>query len=165
MKNQIIWVIWLIIYILIFVAYDREPLKYSNKTILDIITYSTLYKILTYIALIIHTFYGIYLTTNFPFVSFMRKYWNYSTFLIGIIVINSLSKKPIEDPEKFYLPPNNLNKKLGFIYLLLIIIPICLKLFLTNSNLCLGLALIYLIKKIINKNYASCLYDLPKTFT
>ena len=127
MKNQIIWVIWLIIYILIFMAYDREPLKYSNKTILDIITYSTLYKILAYIALIIHTFYGIYLTTNFPFVSFMRKYWNYSTFLIGIIVINALSKKPIEDPEKFYLPPNNLNKKLGFIYLILIIIPICLK--------------------------------------
>ena len=52
MKNQIIWIIWLILYILIFVAYDREPLKYSSKTILDIITYSTLYKILTYVVLL-----------------------------------------------------------------------------------------------------------------
>ena len=164
MKNQIIWIIWLIFYILIFVAYDREPLKYSNKKVLNLISYSKIYQILTYLVLIIHTFYAIYLTTNYPFVPYIRKYWNYSTFLIGIIVINSLNKKPIEDPEKFYLPPNNLNKKLGFIYILLIIIPILLKLFLTNNNLCIVLSIIYLIKKIINQNFASCLYDLPKTF-
>ena len=164
MKNQIIWIIWLIFYILIFVAYDREPLKYSNKKVLNLITYSKIYQILTYLVLILHTIFGVYLTTNHPFVPYIRKYWNYSTFLIGIIVINSLNKKTIEEPEKFYLPPNNLNKKLGFIYILLILIPICLKLFLTNSNLCIALAIIYLIKKIINQNYATCLYNLPKTF-
>ena len=164
MKNQKIWLIWLIIYILIFVAYDREPLKYSNKKIYNMITYSSLYKILIYTILVIHTLYAIYLTENFPFVPYIRRYWNYSTLIIGLIVINSLNKKPIDDPEKFYLPPNNLNKNLGFIYLLLIIIPIGLMLFLTNNKLCVAIAILYIIKKRINQNYSTCLYNLPKTF-
>ena len=164
MNNKIIWVIWLIIYILIFVAYDREPLKYSNKKVLNLISYSTIYKIIVYLVLILHTFYAFYLTKNHPFVPYLRKYWNYSTFLIGLIVINSLNKKPIEDPSKFYLPSNNLNKNLGFIYTLLIIIPLALRVFITKSNICVVIGLIYLIKKIINNNFAACIYLLPKTF-
>ena len=164
MKNQIIWIFWFIFRILMFVAYDREPLKYSNKKLLNVLTYSRLYQILIVIILILHAFYGVYLSTNYPFVPYIRKYWNYSTFIIGLIIINALNKKPIEDPEKFYLPPNNLNKKLSFIYLLLIIISLGL-IFVTNSSkLLASISIIYLKKIIINYNFATCKYDLPKTF-
>ena len=94
----------------------------------------------------------------------IRKYWNYSTFIIGLIVINALNKKPIEDPEKFYLPPNNINKKLSFIYILLIIITLGLLIFIKNSKLLLCISIIYLIKLTINYNFATCKYNLPKTF-
>ena len=73
MKNTIIWVIWLIIYILIFVVYDREPLKYSNKKVINFISHSNIYKILIYLVLILHTFYAFYLTKNHPFVHIFRK--------------------------------------------------------------------------------------------
>ena len=179
MRNQIIWIFWLIIYILIFVAYDREPLKYSNKKIFNIIStilipsFSNLYKFLTIIVLILHIIYGIYLTNNFPFSPYIKTSMNIAPFLVGLIVIYSLNKTPIKDhdPKKFYLAPNNLNKNLGIIYILLIIIPICLKLvtmyYKSNgieSYICIGLSIIYLIKKIINNNYTACLYNLPKTF-
>jgi len=165
MKNQILWIIWLIIYILIFIGYDREPIKYSNKRFLNIITYNRLYQILIYLVLILHTFFGIYLSTNYPFVPYIRKYWNYSTFLIGLIVINSLNKKPIEDPSKFYIPQNNNNKNLSFIYTLIVILCISSLIIIYKSNLpCILIGVIYLIKTILNRNYATCKYNLPKTF-
>ena len=172
MKNQIIWILWLIMYILIFIAYDREPLKYSNKKLYDIISYSKIYLYLMFFILLLQTIYGIYLIDNFPLFYKINKYTLFSIGIIGLIIINSLKKKPIEDSNKFYLAPNNLNENLGFIYLLLIIIPIGLKLVTLyyngnnlESNICIGISIIYIVKKIINNNYATCLYNLPKTFT
>jgi hypothetical protein len=163
MKNQILWIFWLILYILIFVAYDRDPLKYSNKKKFNLISVSNFAKLNTYISLILVTLYGIYLSINHPFVPYLRKYWNYSTFLIGLFVISSLNKKPIEDPSKFYLPPNNLNKNLKIYYLLILIIVIGLR-FVTPSNYLIILAIIYLYNYIICFDYATCKYNLPKTF-
>lgn len=163
MKNQILWVFWLILYILIFVAYDREPLKYSNKKIFNFISVSNIVKINIYISLILLTLYGIYLSVHHPFVPILRKYWNYATFLIGLLVIGSLNKKPIEDPSKFYLPPNNLNKNLKTYYLLIFLIAIGLR-FVTSSKYLIILAFIYLYNFIRCFGYATCKYNLPRTF-
>ena len=163
MNNTIIWIFWLIIYILIFVSYSREPLKFSSKKFLNILTYNRLYNVLAILSLIFLSLFGVFLTTNYPFVPYIRKYWNYSTFFIGLVVINSLNNKPIEDASKFVLPPNNLNKKLGFIYLLIIGITTGL-IIVTKYKLGILLILIYLFKYIKNYNYASCIYNLPKTF-
>lgn len=163
MKNQILWVFWLILYILIFVAYDREPLKYSNKKLFNFISVGNMTKINIYISLILVTIYGIYLSINHPFIPILRKYWNYATFLIGLLVIGSLNKKPIEDPSKFYLPPNNLKKNLKTYYLLLLLISIGLR-FVTPSNYLIGIAIIYLYNFTRCLGYATCKYNLPKTF-
>ena len=104
MKNTIIWIFWLILYILIFVSYSKEPIKFSNTKFMNILTYNKLYYILTILSLVFVSLFGVFLTINYPFVPYFKKYWNYSTFIIGIIIINSLSNKPIEDPNKFILP-------------------------------------------------------------
>lgn len=163
MKNTIIWIFWLIIYILIFVSYSREPIKFSNNKFLNILTYNRLYNILIILSLIFVSLFGVFLTVNYPFVPYIRKYWNYSTFFIGLIVINSLNNKPIKDSSKFTLPPNNLNKKLGFIYLLIIGITLGLMI-VTKYKLCAIIIAINLFKLFKNYNFATCKYNLPKTF-
>ena len=161
LKTQIIWILWTIIYILNLVSFTRSPICYSNKTKFRI-TYNNIYFALTILILIIQIFFAIFLTVNYPPVPYIRKYWSYLPLLIGILIIISYKKKPLEDKSKFFLPPKNISKHLTFMYLLSIISLIVL--IILTRHLAPAILLIIAIYKYHNQNnFYPCQYDLPNT--
>ena len=121
METILIWSIWLIVYILIFIAYDREPIKYSNKKIFNI-SYRNIYLVLIIVTLFIILYILKDIITMFPIVSNINKSLLFIPLLIGLFVINGLKKNSIKNPSEFYLPPNNISKFLIYIYIIILLL-------------------------------------------
>jgi hypothetical protein len=158
MDNIIITLIlWTIIYILNFIAYNRSPINYSNDTFLGV-SYNIIYYIIAIIILFVHIYYLLFLTETY-----IDTYLCYIPLIIGFLIINMLKPKKIEDKNKFFLPSQNVSKNLSIIYILLLTC-LAISFMITKNKQLIILISIYALLYLFFLNFAPCKYSLPNTF-
>jgi len=172
MINNIKWIIWLLIFILSLISYNKNPIKYSNKQFL-FTNYNNLYFIIYISLLTLQIIHVHYLTIYHKFIDQLQPFWYYIFILIGTISIISMKKKPVIDDGTFIQKPSRISKKkrtLITIYIILLGLLIT-SIIIDNpinlnksfySPLIQILIIIYLLQNI--NSYIPCKYNLPTTW-
>ena len=178
-KNHIIWISWVCISILSLFTYIQNPIRFSSKGFLEImsmkITYSYVFNKLKYIILILNLLLGLLLVSVSPiFLKF--KYWFIIISILSFIILYEYKSYPIIHDRKtggFNIPPSYIKKHNSIYYIIIILlllyhfisnykIPIQMKF----KNIILWRAIIinliiqiYLLIK--DRNFSPCYYELP----
>lgn len=97
-KKHIAWVSWICISILSLITYIQNPIRFSSKGFLEImsmkITYSYVFNKLKYIILILNLLLGLLLVSASPiFLKF--KYWFIIITILSFIIIYEFKSYPI----------------------------------------------------------------------
>lgn len=158
-----------LIYILSFIIYLINPIRYSNDTYL----YIPLHKLYYYISIIIHILnlvFMLYINTKYQITN---KYILIIPFISGIILINIIYSKPIINDDSYNIPPSFLKKNTKTFILILLLLCTLLILHIphiikdtsiNNKYLFLVLPINIIIILIITYKYikySPCKYNLP----
>jgi hypothetical protein len=161
-NTQILWILWIVIYIFNIIKYIRNPVNFSYKKLFNI-TYHNLYFVLEILILISLTKYTKYLFEYFPPLQVNQKNVVYLPIIIGFLILFTYKRTPIKDNTKFILPPENISKGLTTI-LIISIICITISLFMTQNKYLYVILAINIYFLYNNYNFYPCIYNLPNTF-
>ena len=178
-KNHINWISWVVISILSLITYIQNPIRFSSKGFLEImsmkLTYSYIFNILKYIILILNLLLGLLLVSVSPiFLKF--KYWFIIITILSFIIIYEFKSYPIIHNRKtggFKIPPSYIKKNNTIYYIIIILlliyhfisnyrIPIQMKfmnIILWGSIIINLIIQIYLLIK--TRNFTPCYFELP----
>ena len=153
-------IIWILIYIITLHLYRHNKIRFSNKNILSIFSYNTIFYYLTILIIILNSL--IYYFHKLPYKNYIIL-----VAILGIFYINIVYTNPIINDDSYNPPPDYIihNTKLSYILILLLLIynlkyriletyiPIIINIFLFSMFYHLHI------------NFNPCSYDLPPSWS